>query len=523
KLTFRRGEIGEARFAPDGQTVVYNAAWDGNPTELFTTRIGAAESRPLGLPSASLKAISPQGEMAFVLRPVNVGMPLGGTLARAPLAGGAPREVLENVQGADWSPDGKDLAVVRVVGTRRRLEYPPGKVLYDVPISAKLAAPRFSPGGDRIAFIEGEDSSVMDGSVAVSDLSGKKRVLTSLFGALPRLAWGPGGEEIWFCAPLPRGSGAGLYGVTLSGKQRLLHSSSTTLVMQDVSRDGRVLINSASWRVGISGVSPGDRTERDLSWLDSSRAEDLSADGKTLLFSEEGAGGGPNGSVYIRKTDGSPAVRLGEGYAAALSRDGKWAITIAPDGSHLALLPTGPGEAKVVRYPGIEGIRAARCFPDDRHVLLVATEKKHGARLYAGDWEGKSLRAISPEGLNDLNVSVSPDGGFAAAVGPDGVPRLYPTTGGEPKSAPGLEAGDLPLRFSSDGRGLFVARLFAGYAVVDRVDLGSGRREPWKELKANDPAGLSPSAAIQITPDGQSYAYTYRRLLTDLVLIDGLK
>ncbi len=524
RLTFRRGEFGEARFAPDGQTVVYDAAWEGKPPELFTTRLGAAESRPLGLPSARLKAISPQGEMAFLLRPIWVGSSSSGTLARAPLAGGAPREVLENVQGADWSPDGRELAVVRVVGTRRRLEYPPGKVLYDVPVSARLAFPRFSPRGDGIAFIEGPDSGSINGSVAVIDLSGKKRVLTSLLRELFGLAWARGGEEIWFAAPLPGGlGGTGLYGVTLSRKRRLLHASSTGLLVQDVSRDGRLLVSSDSVRFVITGLGPGDRSELDLSWLDWSRSEDLSADGKTLLFSEQGAGGGRNGSVYIRKTDGSPAVRLGEGYAAALSSDGKWAITIAPDGSHLALLPTGAGETKAVRYPGIEDIRAARSFPDDRRLLMVAAEDKRGARLYVGDREGKSLRAISPEGLNNLNVSVSPDGAFAAAVDPDGVPRLYPTTGGEPKSAPGLQAGDLPLRFSTNGQELFVARLLPGSAMVYRVDLASGRREPWKELKSSDAAGLTPSPAIQITPDGQYYAYTYRRLLGDLILVDGLR
>jgi Tol biopolymer transport system component len=523
RLTFRRGTIEGARFAPDGQTIVYGAAWEGNPPELFTTRPGATESRPLGLGSANLRAVSSQGEMAFLLQPVTVGASPGGTLARAPLAGGAPREVLENVQFADWSADGKELVVVREVGARRRLEYPSGKVLYDVPVSAKLAAPRFSPGGDRIAFIEGPDAGITDGSVAVIDLSGKKRALTSLFRGLFGLAWAPGGEEIWFYAPLRRGNGSGLYAVTLSGKERLLHASSAGLAIQDVSRDGRLLVDSIQARFGISALGPGDRSERDLSWLDWSRAQDLSADGRTLLLSEEEAGGGPNGSIYVRKTDGSPAVRLGEGYGAALSSDGKWAVVIAPDESHLALLPTGAGETRAIRYPGLRSILMVRCFPDDRHLLLVATEEKGEARLYVGDWDGKSLRAISPEGIRWSGLTVSPDGELAAAVGPDRVPRLYPTSGAAPRSVPGLEPGNIPLRFSTNGRWLFVASLRHTSAMVDRIDLASGRREPWKELKSSDLAGLSPSTAIQITPDGQYYSYTYRRFLDELLLVEGIR
>jgi Tol biopolymer transport system component len=523
-LTFRRGTIGDARFAPDGQTIVYSAAWEGNPVQLFTTLPGAAESRPLGLPNAALRAISSRGEMAFLLRPVNVGGFQAGTLARAALAGGTPREVLDGVEYADWSPDGKELAIIRVVGTRRRLEYPPGKILYEVAASAKLAMPRFAPGGDKIAFIEAPDSTVTNGSVAVVDVSGRKKSLTRLFDRLFGLAWAPGGDEILFFAHLEGGAGASLYAVSPSAKLRLLHSSSAGLVLRDVSRDGRLLVDSIQARVGISGLPPGEQGERDLSWLEWSRAEDLSTDGRTLLFSEEGTGGGPNASVYIRRTDGSPAVRLGDGYAMALSSDGKWAITLPAEGSsYLVILPTGAGETRVVRYPGIQSILKVRCFQDNSRMLLLAKEEKRDVRLYVGDWEGKGLRPISPEGVRGLNFAVSQDGGLAAAVGPDGVPRLYSTTGGEPKSTAGLQTGDLPLRFTTDGQRLFVAQLLHASAVVYRVDLSSGRREVWKELKSNDPAGLSNSTAIQITPDGQTYAYTYLRFLDELLLIDGLR
>ena len=131
-LTYRRGTIRLARFAPDGQTVVYSAAWEGRPVEVFTTRVGTPEARPVGVDGAEILGISSTGETALLLGSHQTKSQVySGTLARMPLVGGAPREVLESVQWADWSPDGAQFAVVRDVGGRNRLEYPIGKVLYE--------------------------------------------------------------------------------------------------------------------------------------------------------------------------------------------------------------------------------------------------------------------------------------------------------------------------------------------------------------------------------------------------------
>jgi hypothetical protein len=217
-------------------------------------------------------------------------------------------------------------------------------------------------------------------------------------------------------------------------------------------------------------------------------------------------------------------VRLGDGWGSALSSDGKWVAAIPTDGSFLTLLPTGVGETRTVRYPQVESILKVRYFPDDRRLLFAAKDRKGDVGLYVGDVDGKNLRVIarglrpSPDGL-----AVSPDGALATAVGSNGTPRLVSTSDGGPRSAPGLERGDLPLRFSTDGRRLFVARVEHAPAMIHRVDLASGRREPWKELKAGDSAGVWPSTAIQITPDGRFYAYTYRQFLNELVLVSGLK
>jgi len=326
RLTFRDGTVWSARFAPDGQTVVYGAAWNGGPIQIYSTRPELPESVPLSLPPASVLAISQSGEMAISLaaRPTGA-FTTSGTLAWSSLAGGGPREVLEGVQAADWAPDGASLAVVRTVNGRTRLEFPIGRTLREMP-SGYLSHPRVSPRGDLVAYLEhpirGDDA----GAVAIVDRTGKARVLSSGWVSVRGLAWSPDGGEVWFTAAAVGGARS-LHAVSLSGHRRLITRVPGALTLHDISREGRVLLAHEYSREGIMGRSPGDEKERDLSWHDWSRPVDLTADGTTLLFDETGEGGGASYAVYVRKTDDSPAVRLGDGHALALSPDGKWART----------------------------------------------------------------------------------------------------------------------------------------------------------------------------------------------------
>ncbi|HXM59330.1 MAG TPA: protein kinase, partial [Terriglobales bacterium] len=267
EITFRRGEIRSARFAPDGQTILYSAAWQGNPVETFSARQGMVESRSLGLGRAELLAISSKGEMALSLGSHPVGTWINvGTLARAPLAGGAPRPVLDDVEWADWSPDGNNLAVVRNVGGRDRLEYPIGKVLYETS-GGWISYPRVSPKGDVVAFMDHPNQGDDGGSVAIVDASGHKTELTREWYGTQGLAWSPDGQEIWFTA-----SELGLFhyitAVDLSGKHRLVTRVPGSLVIFDIWRDGRVLLARADRRREVMGMDPGATKERDLSWLD---------------------------------------------------------------------------------------------------------------------------------------------------------------------------------------------------------------------------------------------------------------
>ncbi len=521
QLTFRGGTVRMARFAPDGKNIVYSAAWEGNPIELFTTRPESPESRPFGLSNAEVLSISPEGEMAVLLHSHNVDPYINtGTLGRLPLGGGAPREVLENVQWADWSPDGTNFAVVREFGGQSRLEYPIGKVLYQT--GGWLSHPRVSPKGDMVAFIEHPVRRDDAGFIAVIDHSGKKKTLSTGWETAWGLGWSPNGTEIWFSSTR-LGYGRYLSAVNLSGKERLLAREPGTLTLQDVARDGRVLITRDVPRVGMVGMTAGSSKERDLSWLDWSAPKELSADGKRLLFTESGEAGGENYSTYLRGTDGSPAIRLGDGLSFALSPDQSWVLSGLPQPPvQFYLLPTGAGESKQLTHDNINRLWA-RWFPDGKRVLFSANEPDKGVRLYIQDINGGQAKAITGEGVNGSLVAISPDGKLVAMVGPDQKPALLTVDSGEVRPIPDLKAGEAPIAWTSDGHSLFVYRLGEVPATVNKLDLATGRKQIWKQLVPPDVSGVTDISSIFITPDGNNYVYEYGRTLSDLYLVNDLK
>ncbi|HLN58473.1 MAG TPA: protein kinase [Thermoanaerobaculia bacterium] len=521
QLSFRRGRIAAARFGPGGQNVVYSAEWEGNPPQLFSTRPGSSDTTSLQVPSARLLAVAPSGELALQLSSRFArGFTWTGTLARAPLAGGAAREVLEATHWADWSPDGSELAVVRDFGGKNRLEFPIGKPLYET--GGFVSYPRVSPKGDLVAFLDHPQHGDDGGSVAIVDKAGKKRTLSSGWSSEDGLAWGPRGEEVWFTATKVGGARA-LWAVGLSGRERLLARVTGPLTLHDVASDGRVLLTHDTSREGILALAPGETKERDLSWLDWSLVRGLSADGKTILFDESGEGSGTSYSVGLRKTDGSPAVKLGEGAAMALSPDGKWVASI-PRGepAQLVLLPTGSGESRRITNDSINHVSAA-FFPDGKRILFGGSEPGRGVRFYVQDLEGGKPRAVSPEGVELFAVAISPDGGRFAAVAPGGETWLYPIAGGQPERATGVQAGESPICWSRDGRWLYVRDVSRVPTRIFRVDLLGGQRELWKEIAPSDTSGLVGIFGVRAAPEAGAYAYTYGRILSDLYVASGIK
>jgi serine/threonine protein kinase/dipeptidyl aminopeptidase/acylaminoacyl peptidase len=521
QITFRQGSISAGRFTRDGDTVAYSASWDGNPTEIFTTRPGSPESRSLGLPPADILSVSGSGELAILLNPrFTFGFQRTGTLARVPLAGGVPREVLEDVQDADWAPDGSGLVVVRHSEGRYHLEYPVGKVLRET--TAWISWVRFSRDGRRIAFIDHPSTGDNRGQIAVVDLAGTMKVLTGTFPSASGLAWSADGSEVWFTAS-ETGNLLAVYAVDLAGHQRLVAGAPANLELFDIAADGKLLVSRSSWRRGMIGLAPGESTERDLSWLDWSRPGALSADGRLVLFEEQGEGGGVTYSIYLRKTDGEPAVKIGQGTSMALSPDGRWAATLPPNDTpdRIVFIPTGAGEGRTVTLGGLS-ILGAGWHPDGRHLLIQASEEGRLPRLVIIDRDGGAPRPLTGEEPWIIGA-VSPDGELVAFVSQTGPGRLIPFEGGETRPLPGLESRDILLRWSGDGRGVFVARPESLPARIERVDVATGKRTLVKELMPADRAGLVDVGWILVAADGGSYVYSYRRNLAALYIGAGAR
>ena len=518
-LTFRRGIVLSARFAPDGKTVIYSAAWEGKPLDLFTTRPESPQSHEMDREALTFSRSPPPEKWLLSLdsRPRDAFL-YSGTLARVPLVGGAPREILENVEWADWSPDGTSLAIVHEVDGRKRLEFPVGKVLYDA--DGWIGNLRVWPKGDLIAFIDHPQPRDDGGSVAIVDLAGKKKTLSAGWDSIQGLAWSPKGDEVWFTATRTGGDRS-LYAVNLSGNVRLLARVPGELTLLDVSRDGNVLLTRGNDRAGMIGLAPGETKERDLSWLDWSVPASLSADGSQILFQEAGEGGGPKYAVYIRKTDGSPAIRLGEGSGIALSPDGKWALarlnqTPAP----FVLLPTGVGEMKPLKDDGLNHTAAA-WLPDGKHIVFSGIEAGHGIRLYVESLTDGKPKPISGEGVGASTV-LSPKGDLIADTGPDRKIYVYPIAGGDPRLVPGIEPSEVPTGWSADGRELFVIQ---GRNSRPRLP----RRPRYRQthaLETTRPRRLRRHRhhrPRRLSADAKSYVYSYIRTLSDLYLVEGLK
>ncbi len=521
RLTYRRGFVDSGRFGPDGHTVFYAANWDGaQQAELFSARTENPGSLALDLPNGRVESISGSGEM-LILSDVAfaTGYAHRGMLRSAPLSGGAARDLFEDVVSADWSPDGRSIALVRAPGWRHRLEFPAGKVLYET--GGWISRLRVSPTGDAVAFLDHPQFGDDAGAVALVDRNGRKTTLSDGWQSVRGLAWSPSGKEVWFTAS-ESSSSRGLFAVTRAGRRRLVARSPGAQMLEDVSADGRALINYSNERIGLVGLGE-DSKVRSLSWRNWSNNPALSSDGATVVFTEEEEKGG---AVYLRRTDGSPALRLGEGEDVALSPDGKWVLAALGRFSPapLTLLPTGAGEPRFFPKDSINHEPEMGAFlPDGHRIVFIGSEAGRARRAWIQDLDGGKARPVTPEGV--VGTVLSPDGRFIAARAPDQRAALYPVEGGPARPIEGLDPDDEILKWAADPRFLYVGAKPGRKptAKIYRLEISTGRREPWKEFTLPDPAGLDDFRAAGITPDGKAFVFTYLQKLSDLYVVDGLR
>ena len=512
-LTSERGALYDARFTPDGRMVVYSAAWEGKPPEVFSTRVESPVPRSFGFPAGGIQSVSPGGELALLRsRPGNVGWPKLGTLARVPFAGGVPRDVLEDVASADWAPDGS-LCILRRVGREMQVEWPIGTVLYRSPDIPHPNFVRVSPRGDQAAF--GEDTS-SGSALRLVDRGG--RVRTIAVGGEEGFAWSPGGRELWYV------ENRVLHAVDLAGHRRAIHSLGYNAFLFDVSAEGRVLLAYVRGDNRVRGQSPGERTEHDLT-ATPVLADALSPDGEFLLATAYRFG-----QHLLIPLRGGASVQLGglgdvAGSAVDLSSGGKHVLFREPGPpARLTELPTGAGEPRPVALGTVEPLSAA-WLRDGASLLIHGHEPGRPNRLFVKRPADGVPRPVTPEGGFVGSFATSPDGAWVAVHESPRI-RCYPVVGGEPRDVPGYEGQDLLLGWSSDGRFLYLQRdpdAFAAPAQLLRLDVQTGQQTPWVQLLPPERIGLMFVHQVRLAADGRAYVYRYVRNLHDLHIVDGLK
>jgi DNA-binding winged helix-turn-helix (wHTH) protein/Tol biopolymer transport system component len=526
RLSFRRGTIVTARLSPDGQQVVFGAAWDGKPFRLFLVRPGSPDIRDLGI-EADILAISRSGQMAVMLhRHFGFGTVWSrGILATVSLTGTVPKEMLDDVSSADWSPDGSQLAVVHYFGGSCRLEFPVGHITYEATGGAWISHARISPDGDRIAFLEHPLANDDAGHAVILNLRNGQKILSKDFSAIVGLAWEDAGNLLFTASEAGVGGGRAIFRFEINGSQSLVRRESVALTIHDVTADRGLLLTRDLQGDEVFGHFQDGDPDRIVSCLNVCVPADLSADGSQLLVSGQGEGVSPGYRAYLLPTAGGAAPKLlGNGQPTGFAPDMQSVIVLFPWGidptqiAQLRSLPVGPGEPKALTHDSISHIWAT-WFPDGKRFLFLGAEPHHAARSWTQEVDAPNATPLTPEGV--IGLKISPDGKTVAAIGSDKKLWLYPASGGTPKLLGNVNADEEVDRWSADGKSLFVT-VYGLPAEVDRIDVRTGTRSLVQRVSPPDPAGVLAVGPVLVSADAQIYVYAYPRYLSTLYIVHGL-
>jgi eukaryotic-like serine/threonine-protein kinase len=507
QLTFHRGAVWAARFAPDGRTVHLSAARNGVLPESFTTTLDSRIVRGMGLGETQLLSVSPKGELAILRKLQTAPFVLQGTLATVPQLGGTPRELATDVFGADWAPDGLNLAVVRTGPEGSTIEFPLGRVLFRS--TGFVSDPRVSPAGDLVAFIDHPRSGDSAGRVTVVDRAGKTEIWSPLYDDAFGLAWIPGTEEVLVTGALPSDLDA-IWATRRGSPPRLVYRGSGNLLVSDVNREGKALVIQRDWRQELV-VAPRAGIARSVEWLDWASVSGISDDGKQVLSFESGVGASPNLLIVLQSVDQPAPTLLGVGRALDLSGDGRWALALDSAGSAdgLRLMPTGPGEPRPLTSTGLSRVYAGSLFRDAKRVALLGIHGNEGNRLFVHEMESGQSRAISPELGPTFHIAVSPDQRWVASNEADGSMVLFPVAGGKPDRVTELGHDHYLIGWLDDGTLLAFERSTLP-APVHQYDPRTRKISRFGTLSPPDLTGAQRVIKAVVTPDGKTFAFHYR-------------
>ena len=521
RLTYEQGFPSNARFAKDGQTVVYSAQWNNDPLQVYSVRAEFPQSTKVDLPSAALLALSSTGDIEVAVDRVQESWFLYGTMAQTQMTGGTPRAQAKDVVAADYAPDGRTLAIVRRANRKVQLEYPEGKVIYAT--AGYLDYARVSPSGKEVAFAEhpvyGDDR----GWVGFVDESGNHKQLTPEFGTIQGLAWSRAGKEIWFTAA-DETTDRELYAVSLAGKQRTVLAAPQSIRLLDIAADDRVLLSVERQEPEIIGIDPVTGKElRRLEWFDASLLGDILPDGKAIVYLEWG---GPAGPLYLhvyRKLDGSAPVALGPGAQPRFSPDGTWvagALLTRPP--QVALNPTGAGESRRLAAGDITSLRAVSWFPDGKHLLLTGAAEGQPLRTYEMDTEGAKPQPLGPADF--IGAIVSPDGKRIAGRSATAEAVVFDRESQKLEGIPGVEPQEEFSKWTEDGRALITYSSTPSSARIYRIDVGTGQRTMLQAIEPAEKAGLMMTPIrLAYAVRAKTYAYSTIRILGNLYIVEGLQ
>ena len=513
RLTYERGDLTNATFCPDGESIVYSARWRGGQVSMYSQRIGQKHSRPLGLPPGKLRDVSATGQLLFTL-----GEGATGVLAQAELSGGPYRQIVDGVSDAVWLPDNKSIAAARFEGGSMQVELPLGNPIHRMDSDQTDIRLSLDETGERLAFV---DTSLGRVDFCIAEAS----------GAVQRISkgWRVTGGILWLSPDRLMLSGArrgpaAVYNVDLHGAEESIYPTPNAWNLYDRSASGRVLASSVDSRLHVAFRTSSMHSEERMSSLVNTRLVGLTPDSKYAVLMDllsRGMEDRNSPILLVALPDGEP-VQVAEGHYPQLSPDGKSVICLERTQSETVIVVTPIPSGLPRRYSLKAGGKyhsAEFGGTTDRFIVHLIDD---GCGLHSHVLDIQSGRLTPVPGQRYI-TQVAPHANWGVVPGGSEL-RITNLGTGEMRSICSLRTGWSAVRWSTNGQELFVFEPGDDFATgnVSRINVQSGEQNPWLTLHPSDNVGAYLLRWLDLTPDGRSYAYTYQQDLSDLYILDGL-